>query len=77
MISVLPCNIALSKEERRAGTVDWPFTLCTLSYFYVAGKAGTYLQPHYGNGVFGNVYLSADQHYEINTAGTPLPLLEL
>ena len=24
--------------------------------------AGTYLQPHYGNGVFGNVYLSAEQH---------------
>ena len=22
----------------------------------------TYLQPHYGNGVFGNVYLSAGQH---------------
>ena len=24
--------------------------------------AGTYLQPHYGNEVFGNVYLSAGQH---------------
>ena len=24
--------------------------------------AGTYLQTHYGNGVFGNVYLSAVQH---------------
>jgi hypothetical protein len=24
--------------------------------------AGTYLQPHYGNGVFSNVYLSAGQH---------------
>ena len=24
--------------------------------------AWTYLQPHYGNGVFGNVYLSAGQH---------------
>ena len=24
--------------------------------------AGTYLQPHYGNGVFGNVNLSAEQH---------------
>ena len=24
--------------------------------------AQTYLQPHYGNGVFGNVYLSAGQH---------------
>ena len=28
----------------------------------VGDKAGTYLQPHYGNGVFGNVYLSAEQH---------------
>ena len=25
-------------------------------------KARTYLQPHYGNGVFGNVYLPAGQH---------------
>jgi hypothetical protein len=33
----------------------------------------TYLQPHYGNGVFGNVYLSAGQHWEVNIAGTPLP----
>jgi hypothetical protein len=24
--------------------------------------ARTYLQPHYGNGFFGNVYLSAGQH---------------
>ena len=24
--------------------------------------ARTYLQPHYSNGVFGNVYLSAGQH---------------
>ena len=24
--------------------------------------AQTYLQPHYGNGVFGNVYISAGQH---------------
>ena len=24
--------------------------------------ARTYLQPHYGNGVFSNVYLSAGQH---------------
>ena len=36
-----------------------------LNLFYVlAAKyhARTYLQPHYGNGVFGNVYLSAGQH---------------
>ena len=25
-------------------------------------NAGTYLQPHYSNSVFGNVYLSAGQH---------------
>ena len=25
-------------------------------------NARTYLQAHYGNGVFGNVYLSAGQH---------------
>ena len=24
--------------------------------------ARTYLQPHYGNGVFGNVYISTGQH---------------
>ena len=29
---------------------------------YRAGLAQTYLQPHYGNGVFGNVYLSGGQH---------------
>jgi hypothetical protein len=26
------------------------------------GNARTYLQPHYGNGVFGNVYFSAGHH---------------
>ena len=25
-------------------------------------SARTYLQPHYSNGGFGNVYLSAEQH---------------
>ena len=33
--------------------------------------AQMYLQPHYSNGVFGNVYLSAGQ--QVNIAGTPLP----
>ena len=28
----------------------------------VCGLAGTYLQPLHGNGVFGNVYLSAGKH---------------
>ena len=36
-------------------------------------QARTYLQPHYGNGVLGNVYLTAGQHYEVNLAGSPLP----
>ena len=31
-----------------------------------------YLQPHYDNGVFGNVYLSARQHYKVNIASAPL-----
>ena len=35
-------------------------------------RAQTYLQLQYGNGVFGNVYLSAGQHYEVNIAGTSL-----
>ena len=33
--------------------------------------AQMYLQPHYGNEVFSNVYLSAGQHKEVNIAGTP------
>ena len=28
----------------------------------LAVKARTYLQLHYGNGFFGNVYLTAEQH---------------
>ena len=28
-------------------------------YFSIRDGAATYLQPHYGNGVFGNVYLLA------------------
>ena len=31
------------------------------------------LQPHYGNQVFGNVYLTAGHHQEVNIAGTSLP----
>ena len=31
-------------------------------YNATCGHARTYLQPHYGNEVFGNVYLSAGQH---------------
>jgi hypothetical protein len=38
--------------------------MITLSHtlFALTSYAGTYLQPHYGNGVFGNVYLSAGEH---------------
>ena len=28
----------------------------------LSSYAQMYLQPHYGNGIFGNVYLSAGQH---------------
>ena len=38
----------------------------------VAERAQRYLQPHYSNGVLGNIYLSAGQHKGVNTAGTPL-----
>ena len=34
--------------------------------------AQTYVQPHYVNGVFRNVYLSAEEHYDVNIASTPL-----
>ena len=30
--------------------------------YFLPFQARTYLQPHYGNGVLGNVYLSAGQH---------------
>ena len=36
--------------------------LALLPSNYDGDKARTYLQPHYGNGVFNNVYLSAGQH---------------
>ena len=32
-----------------------------VNIFLEGHKAWTYLQPHYGNGVFDNVYLSAGQ----------------
>jgi hypothetical protein len=31
-------------------------------FFFKTDIAGTYLQPHYGNEVFGNAYLLAEQH---------------
>ena len=47
-----------SAVTRTAGLKSRPF-----GYF-----AWTYLQPHYGN-----VYLSARHHWDVNIAGTPLP----
>ena len=38
----------------------------------ITNPARAHLQPDYGNGVFGNVYLSAGQYYEVNIAGTSL-----
>ena len=38
------------------------FEICLLKLLNEKDCARTYLQPHYGNGVFGNVYLSAGQH---------------
>ena len=35
-------------------------------------QAQMYLQPHYGNGVFANVYLSLGQQKEVNIARIPL-----
>jgi hypothetical protein len=39
---------------------------------FLGDYARTYQQPHYGNEVFGNVYLSVGQQKEVNIAGTPL-----
>ena len=54
----------MKDEEKEIALAAWAIKAAT---------AQTYLQPHYGNGVFGNVYLSAGQHYkEVNIASTPL-----
>ena len=37
-------------------------SISVISCDFLSIPAQTYLQPHYGNGVFGNVYLSAGQH---------------
>ena len=40
-----------------------PITRATVAFFRgVNNRAQTYLQPNYGNGGFGKVYLSAGQH---------------
>ena len=49
------------------------FLICLACILHTWLFARTYLQPNYGNGFFGNVYLLGEQHYEINIAGTPLP----
>ena len=38
------------------------FVVITLIWGYKSHGPTWYLQPHYGNGVLGNVYLSAGQH---------------
>ena len=47
-----------------SGLKTWWSCLWGQIYIFVRPKflARTCLQPHYGNGVFGNVYLSAGQH---------------
>ena len=49
-------HLKLQKEKKKYETFQKYLTL------NCRNKAGTYLQPHCGNGVFGNVYLSAGQH---------------
>ena len=39
--------------------------------------ARNYLEPHYGNEVFGNIYLLAGQQWEVNIASTPMLWWEL
>jgi hypothetical protein len=57
-------KVVLGFSERVADSQNF---CCTVVVFCAKKlkenqMAGTYLQPHYGNGVFGNVYLSAGQH---------------
>ena len=34
-----------------------------------------YLQPHYGNGVFGNVYLLVLYNWKVNIAENPIAVM--
>ena len=46
-------------RSNRASFICMPFFALSVSCTL---PEGTYLQPNYSNGVFGNVYLSAGQH---------------
>ena len=48
------------KMQKKSGIMK--SGLDAMPLFLLDDLARTYLQPHYGNGVFGNVYLSAGQH---------------
>ena len=50
------CNLSLRLHTRPEAKI----LKGNLNYL-LADTAKTYLQPHYNNGVFGNVYLSAGQ----------------
>jgi hypothetical protein len=62
-VSTIPsCSVNSSNICKRK-----KFQLCCCAHCFAGTPQGnemaqTYLQPHYGNGVFGNVYLSAGQH---------------
>ena len=51
-------KLKISKIAKSLETIKW------MSFGFQAAWviAQKYLQPHYSNGVFGNVYLSAGQH---------------
>ena len=64
------CDIHWGEKTSGEAFCD-DFEIC--SEFFQSITAQMYLQPHYGNGVLGNVYLSARQHYEVKIACTPMP----
>jgi hypothetical protein len=52
----------ITNDIQYRGSLHCSAAPCSLGKRVKKEKAGTYIQPHYGNGVFGNVYLSAGQH---------------
>ena len=71
--SIIEINVGGRLFQTTVFTLTKYSGLMLSAMFSYTDTAGTYLQPHYGNGVFGNVYLSAGLHWEVNIAGTPLP----
>ena len=55
-LASLLCGATKAKEFAANSIINIGFILASCH------RARTYLQPHYGNGFFGNVYLSAGQH---------------